>query len=53
MRSTNRAATFVGELDMIWYSCYYCVIKLNIEYRGSVILVCEYLGSVADVLREC
>ena len=51
---TNRAATFVGEIDLICYVFdYYVSGKVYVVYCGSVILVCEYLRSVLDVLMKC
>jgi hypothetical protein len=40
---TNRAATFVGKLDLIWYSCDYCVVfYVYVEYCSSFKMVLEY-----------
>jgi hypothetical protein len=46
---TNRAATFVGEIDLICYCWEYFVNVIVVcEYCGSVIVVCKYNGSVVD-----
>ena len=47
---TNKAATFVGQIDFICYSCDYCVSMVYVEYCGSVIVVSEYCEVVFDVL---
>ena len=40
---TNKAATFVGNIDLIWYFCDNCVVfQVYVEYCGNVKVVCEY-----------
>ena len=48
---TNRAATFVGEIDLICYCWGYCVsVRVVWCGGGSFKVVCEYFRSVVDVL---
>ena len=53
---TNRAATFVKEINLIFYCWEYCC-KYNVcRYCGNVIVVCEFYGSVVNVygvLKNC
>ena len=50
---TKRAATFVEEIDLGLGFDYYVSGQVYVVYCGSVILVCEYLRSVLDVLLKC
>ncbi len=45
---TKRAATFVGEIDLICYGFDLC--RSVLGDFGNVIVVCEYDESVVDVL---
>ena len=48
---TNRAATFVGQNDLNWFCCDFCVsVRVVWCGGGSFKVVCEYFRSVVDVL---
>ena len=47
---TNRAVTFVGEIDLICYCWKYC--RGVIEVLCVLLVVCEYNGSVVGVLWD-
>ena len=58
---TNKAATFVGKIDLIWYFCDNSVVfQVYVEYCGNVKVVCEYrelsqmyCGNVKVVCAYC
>jgi hypothetical protein len=50
----NRVATFVAQIDLIWYCCDYSAlgVYIYVEYCVSFEVVFEYYEEVVDVLWE-